>query len=148
MLRTLAIISNQIMLSLVFLIVFLSPKQSMIEGELCIIHGKANGSSFTRRIQALELCSPFPKANQECKEEKERNLTWRNSRWQKLLDTFWVLPRVYFIHIICFFEDLEVRSPTLQTVRKLELKRRSYGCLKTTAQSWAKWAAKISQGVS
>ena len=33
---------------------------------------KANGSSFTWRIQALELCSPLPKANQECKEEKQR----------------------------------------------------------------------------
>ena len=55
-----------------FLIAFLSPKQSKIEGELCIIHGKANGSPFTGRIQALELCSPLPKANQECKEEKQR----------------------------------------------------------------------------
>ena len=54
------------------LIAFLSPKQSKKEGELCIIHGKANGSSFTRRIQALELCCPLPKANHECKEGKQR----------------------------------------------------------------------------
>ena len=72
MLRTLAIIYNQIVLSLVFLRAFLSPKQSKIEGKLCIIHGKPNGSSFTRRIQAFELFSPLPKANQECKEEKQR----------------------------------------------------------------------------
>ena len=64
MLRTLAIVSNQIVLSFdVFDSFFLSPKQSKIEGELCIIHGKANGSLFTLRIQALELFSPLPKAN-------------------------------------------------------------------------------------
>ena len=57
---------------LVFLIAFLSPKQSKNEGELCIVYGKANGRSFTWIIQALELFSPFPKANQECKEEKQR----------------------------------------------------------------------------
>ena len=51
------------------------------------------------------------------------------------------------MHTICRFEAWEVRSPTLQTVHESELKR-SYGCLKTTEQSWAKWAAKISQGVS
>ena len=51
---------------------FWSPMQSKIEGELCIIHGKANGSSFTWRIQALELCSPLLKPNQESKEEKQR----------------------------------------------------------------------------
>ena len=45
-----------------FLIAFGSPKQSKIEGELCIIHGKANGSSFTGRIQALEFFSPLPNA--------------------------------------------------------------------------------------
>ena len=79
---------------------------------------------------------------------KERNLTWRNSRGWQLWDTFWVLKGVHFIYTICFFEAREVRSPTLQTVHKLELERRSYGHLKTTVQSWAKWAAKISQGVS
>ena len=55
-----------------FLIAFLSPKQSKIEGELYVNHEKANGSSFIGRIQALELWSPFPKANQECKKEKQR----------------------------------------------------------------------------
>ena len=79
---------------------------------------------------------------------KERNLTWRNSRGWQLWDTFRVLQGVHFMHTICLFESREVRSSTLQMVRELELKRRSYGCLKTTEQSWAKWAAKISQGVS
>ena len=69
---------------------------------------------------------------------KREKSNMKNSRGQKLLDIFWVLPRVHFIHNICFFEAWEVRSPMLQTMCKLELKRRSYGRLKTTAQSWAK----------
>ena len=71
----------------------------------------------------------------------------KNSRGWQLWDTFWVLKGVHFMYTICFFEAREVRSPTLQTVHKLELERRSYGHLKTTAQSWAKWVAKISQGL-
>ena len=59
----------------------------------------------------------------------------KNSRGHELLDTFRVLPRVHFMHTICRFEAREVKSPTLQTVHKSELKRRSYGRLKTTAQS-------------
>ena len=55
-----------------FLIAFLSPKQSKIEGELYVNHEKANGSSFIGRIQALELSSPLSKLNQECKEVKQR----------------------------------------------------------------------------
>ena len=49
---------------------------------------------------------------------------------------------VHFIHTIYHFESWEFRSPKLQTVCKLELKWRSYGKLKTTAQSWkviSKW---------
>ena len=42
------------------------------------------------------------------------------------------------MHTICPFEAWEVKSPTLQTVHELELKQRSYGRLKTIAQSWAK----------
>ena len=63
----------------------------------------------------------------------------KNSRGQKLLDTFRALPGVHFIHTIFHFESQEFRSPTLQTVCKSELKRRSYGRLKTTASSCAKF---------
>ena len=122
---------------MVFLIVFLSPKQSKNEVDLCIIHGKANGSSFTWRIQALELRSPLPKPNQGCKKEKQRNLT-RNSRGQQLLDTFRVLPGVHFMHTICRFEAREVRSPTLQIMHESKLQWRSYGRLKTTVSSCVK----------
>ena len=62
----------------------------------------------------------------------------KNSRGQQLLDTFRVLHGVPFMHTICFFKAWEVRSPTLQTVHELELKRRSYGHLKTTASSCGK----------
>ena len=39
------------------------------------------------------------------------------------------------MHSISLFEAWEVRSPKLQTVFDLELKRRSYGRLKTTVQN-------------
>ena len=41
------------------------------------------------------------------------------------------------MHTISCFKSWEVRSLELQTVHNLELKRRSYGRLKTSAQSWA-----------
>ena len=122
---------------MVFFIAFWLPKQSKNEGDLCIVHGKANGSSFKWRIQDLELCSPFPKSIKNARRKnRERNLTWRNSKGEQLQDTFWVLPGVYFIHTIYRFESWEVRSPTLQTGCKSELKWRSYGHWKTTAPSW------------
>ena len=40
-----------------------------------------------------------------------------------------------FLHVIYHFEAREVRSPMLQTVHNLELKRGSYGHLKANAQS-------------
>ena len=70
------------------------------------------------------------------RENKERNLTWRNSRGQQPLDTFWAHPRVHCIHTIYCFKAREVRSPTLQTVCKSELKWRSYGHWKLIAPSW------------
>ena len=42
------------------------------------------------------------------------------------------------MYTIFCFEAWEFRSPTLQTVCKLELKQRSYGHLKTIASSYAK----------
>ena len=57
-------------------------------------------------------------------------------------DKFRALFKVYCIHTIYRFEAREVRSPTVQTVCKSELKWRSYGHLKTTAPSWrviSKW---------
>ena len=44
---------------------------------------------------------------------------------------FGALPRAQIMHTICQFESWEVRSPMLQMVHDLELKRKSYGCLKT-----------------
>ena len=77
---------------------------------------------------------------------KTEESNMKNSRGQQLLDTFRVLPGVHFMHTICRLESWEVRSPTLQTVRELELKQRSYGRLKTTASSCAKFrSCKISQ---
>ena len=69
---------------------------------------------------------------------KTEESNMKNSRGQQLLDTFRVLHGVPFMHTICFFKAWEFRSPTLQTVCKLELKQRSYGHLKTIASSYAK----------
>ena len=57
-------------------------------------------------------------------------------------EKFGVLSGVHYIYTIYLFEAREVRSPTLQTVCKSELKWRSYGYLKTTTPSWrviSKW---------
>ena len=57
-------------------------------------------------------------------------------------DKFWALSGVHYIHTIYRFEAREVKSSTLQTVCKSELKWRSYDHLKTTAPSWrviSKW---------
>ena len=43
------------------------------------------------------------------------------------------------MYTIYHFESQEVRSPTLQMFCELDLKRRSYGHLKTTASSCAKF---------
>ena len=55
------------------------------------------------------------------------------------MDTFRVFLGVHFMHTICRFEAREIRSPTLKTVHELESNRRSYGCLKTTTSSYAKF---------
>ena len=48
---------------------------------------------------------------------------------------FGALPGAQIIRTICHFKYWEVRSPMLQTVLDLELKRRSYVRLKTSAKS-------------
>ncbi|RVW61987.1 hypothetical protein CK203_063930 [Vitis vinifera] len=48
---------------------------------------------------------------------------------------FEALPGAQIMHMICRFKAWEVRNPLLQTVHDLDLKRRSYGRLKTTMQS-------------
>ena len=74
----------------------------------------------------MELYSPLPKENHECKEGKQREKSnMKNSRGQQLLDTFWALLGVYFMHTICRFEAREVTNPTLQMVYESELKWRS-----------------------
>ena len=127
MLRTFAIISNQIVLSFGVFYSFFITKAIQDWGEFYRIHGKAIGSSFTWRTQALKLYSPFPKANHQCKEGKQREKSnMKNSRGWKLLDTFRALLGVYFMHTICRFEAREVKNPTLQMVHKWKLKWISY----------------------
>ena len=121
------------MLLISFLVAFLSLKQAKNEGEFCATLGNR-----------------FPSQSRDArKKNRERNPTWTisqgiaksshamwNSKGQQLQDKFRALSGVHYIHTIYFFEAQEVRSPTLQTVCKSELKWRSYGHLKTTAPSW------------
>ena len=51
---------------------------------------------------------------------------------------FEALNRVQIMHTISLFKACEVRSLALQTVHNLGVKWRSYGRLKTSAQSWAR----------
>ena len=72
---------------------------------------------------SFELYSPLPKANHECKEEKQREKSnMKNSIGQLLLDTFKALPGAQIMHTICHFKAREVRNPMLQTVHNSELK--------------------------
>ena len=66
---------------------------------------------------------------------KSSHAMW-NSKRHQLQGNFGVLPVVHCLHTIYHFEAREVRSPMLQMVCKSELKRRSYGHLKTIAPSW------------
>ena len=71
----------------------------------------------------MKLYSPFPKANHECNEGKQREKSnMKNSRGQQLLDTFGVLLGGHFMHTICHFEGQEVSNPMLQIVHESELK--------------------------
>ena len=60
----------------------------------------------------------------------------KNSRGQKLLDTFRALFGVHFMYTICRFKAQEVKNPTLQTVHESELKWRSYSHWKPITPSW------------
>ena len=120
-----------------FLIAFLSPKKSKIEESSIESMEKKMEAHLHEEPKLWSFIVLFQKQIKNARREnKERNLTWRSSRRQKLLDTFRALTRVHFMHNICCFEAQEVRIPTLQTVCKSELKWRSYGHWKTIAPSW------------
>ena len=55
--------------------------------------------------------------------------------YSKFQVKFGAISEINFGQAIYHFEVLEVRSPPLQTMCKSKLKQRSYGYLKTTAQS-------------
>nr|CAN71321.1 hypothetical protein VITISV_021051 [Vitis vinifera] len=81
--------------------------------------------------QALELHIPLPKSFKVCKErskEKRKNRVKENrgKLAAVFFCTFGALPEVHFLHYIYHFKAQEVKNPMLQTVRDLELKRRSY----------------------
>ena len=119
-------------LVVVFLVAFLSLMQAKNEGEICATLG-----------------NEFPSQSRDSRKRiRERNPSLSNFaclcniftcfvkfRGQQLQGKFGALLGVHFLHSIYHFEAREVRIPTIQTVCNLELKRRSYGQLKETAQS-------------
>ena len=69
-------------------------------------------------------------------EIKVRNSHFRCENFATVGHNFEALSGAQIMHMISRFKSWEVRSPYLQTVLNLDLKWRSYGRLKTRAQSW------------
>ena len=142
MLRTLAINSNQFVLSFGVLIAFWSPKQSEIEEsslESMEKQWKAQKHEEPKLWSFIVLCHKQILSARRGSKEKS---TMKHSRGQSLSATFGALPEVQFMHTICRFEAQEVSNPMLQMVRNLELKWRSYSHCKPITPSWRQ----ISQG--
>ena len=122
---------------MVFLTAFLSPKQSKNERDLYIIHGKANGISFTWRIQALELFSPLPKANQECNEEKQREDSnmkkfKRTATIGHILSTSW---SPFYAYYMSFWSSGSQESNALNGMQ-IGAEMKKLWSLKTFSPSW------------
>ena len=81
-----------------------------------------------------EFLSPkygnFARCNSRCE-----ILILRCEKFSTVVHVFGALYGAQIMHMICHFKSWEVRNPVLQTVCDLDLKRRSYGRLKTTMQS-------------
>ena len=89
MLRTLAINSNQIVLSFGVLIAFLSPKQFKNEGELYIVHGKAFGSSNSWRTKLWSSIALFQSRSKYARKEQRREEKQsEENRGQQLQSSF------------------------------------------------------------
>ena len=75
--------------------------------------------------------------------KSKENLPWSLFLMTVIAATFGALPEVQMMHAIYHFKDHEVNNPMLQTVRNLELKRRSYSHCKSITLSWRKHFAKV-----
>ena len=126
MLRTLASVSNQIMLSFGVFDSFFITKSIQDWGKFYIILGKANGSSFTWRIQALELYSPLPKSNQECNEGKQRKKSNmkkfnRTATVGHILSTSW---NSFYAYYVLFWSTGSQESNALNSTQiRAEMKK-------------------------
>ena len=106
MLRTIAINSNQIVLSFGVLIAFWSPKQSENEGELYIVHGKVFGSSNSWRTKlwsSIILCHSRSKyARKEQRREEKQSEENRGQQLQSFFALLEHFPKsiFYMLYII------------------------------------------------
>ena len=142
MLRTLAINSNQIVLSFGVLIAFSYTKAIQEWGRAVYSSWKSFWKLKFMKNQDLELHSPLPKSFKVCKERTtERGKTeWRKQRTATafFFHTFGALPEVHFLHSIYHFKAPEVKNLMLQTVHDSELKWRSYSHWKLITPRWRK----------
>ena len=85
---------------------------------------------FARCETRCEFLSPkygnFARCNSRCE-----ILILRCENFTTVGHNFEALPGAQIMYMIFHFKSWEVRNPELQTVYDLDLKRRSYGCLKT-----------------
>ena len=132
MLRTLAIVSNQIVLSFGVLIAFWSPKQSKNEGELYIVHGKAFGSSNSWRTKlwsSIALCQSRSKnARRGSKEKSAMKHSWWQS-CQPLLEHF-LESNLCMLYVV-----LKLRKSTIQCFKRCTIQSWNEGVTTIARQS-------------
>ncbi|KAL6311812.1 hypothetical protein AAG906_033327 [Vitis piasezkii] len=114
-----------------------------------ISHTTIQGAKFIPRCENLSpKVISFAHLNPRCEnfapcESRCETTSWHTDNCAKLNGNvaaaphfatvghvFEALSGAQIVHTICHFEAWEVRNPILQTVSDLDLKRRSYGCLK------------------
>ena len=139
MLRTVAINSNQIVLSFGVLIAFWSPKQFKNEGELYIVYGKAFGSSNSWRTKLwslIVLClSRLKYARKEHWREENRVKKTEDSNYS-LLEHFWSTSRSPFATYYIPFQSSGSQESNASNGVRIGAEWGRYGIRKTTASSW------------
>ena len=136
MLRTLAINSNQIVLSFGVLIAFWSPKQSKIEGELYIVHGKAFGSSNSWRTKvwiSIALCQSRSKyARKEQRREEKQS---EENRGQQLQSSFALLEHFPKSIFYILYTISKLRKSRIQCFKRCAIRSWNEEVTATASQS-------------
>ncbi|RVW63942.1 hypothetical protein CK203_056804 [Vitis vinifera] len=105
---------------------------------------RSTGASISQLRKRIAKCTvtPISQLRNGCEVPKLKNPNFTAApSFRQLLDTSRSLSEVQIMHAISRWKDWEVTSPQLQTVLDLDLKRKSYGCLKMTVQTMSGNAA-------